>query len=221
MFRKLIELLYPPHCIVCLEQGEKFLCADCQASLRMIENPCVVCGTSLLVPGKTCGACLKKPPAYDQVLTLYQYDGVVAKYISHLKFYRDLFYADLFAELMGQKLTELPDVIIPVPLHRRRLFKRGFNQSLEIARRIGELLNVEVDYQSCRRIRHTKAQSELPAKDRLKNVRDAFAVNENFRAKSVAIVDDVMTTGNTVNELAKVLRKVGVKEVLVWCVART
>ncbi|MEO6696465.1 MAG: phosphoribosyltransferase family protein, partial [Gammaproteobacteria bacterium] len=105
-------------------------------------------------------------------------------------------------------------------LHRARLRQRGFNQSLEIARPLARRLNIPVDYQSCERVRNTSAQSLLPAGERHKNIKGAFRVTHPIAARHVAIVDDVMTTGHTVQELAATLRKSGVRRVDVWVLAR-
>jgi len=115
----------------------------------------------------------------------------------------------------------MPEIIIPVPLHRTRLRERGFNQALEIARPIARSLSIPVDYKSCERVRKTSAQSLLPAAERRKNIKGAFRVTRPIAARHVAILDDVMTTGHTVQELAATLRKAGVERIDVWVVART
>jgi ComF family protein len=113
-----------------------------------------------------------------------------------------------------------PDVIVPVPLHKSRYRQRGFNQALEIARTVSKDMQVPLDVYSCQRQHDTPQQSQLPAKQRRKNLKNAFAVVRPLNAAHVAILDDVMTTGSTVHELAKVLKKAGVAKVDVWVCAR-
>ena len=115
---------------------------------------------------------------------------------------------------------QVPDVLIPVPLHYQRLRQRGYNQALELARPIAKMLGIPIDIRSCRRRKVTKEQSGLQAKQRKSNVRDAFEVTGDLRNRSIAIIDDVMTTGSTVNELAKQLMQAGATTVDVWVCAR-
>jgi ComF family protein len=133
------------------------------------------------------------------------------------------------ARLLGQCLalalveqgSERPGLIIPVPLHRRRLRERGYNQALEVARAVSTALAIPIDTASCIRALHTNAQVGLDDRERRRNVRGAFAVLRPPAAPHVAILDDVVTTGSTVTELSRVLRRAGVKRVDVWAVART
>jgi ComF family protein len=114
----------------------------------------------------------------------------------------------------------LPDLLLPVPLHYKRIAERGFNQALEIARIIAKSLQIPIDAKSCIRVRNTAAQAELKSDKRKANVARAFQCIKPIAAKHVAIVDDVVTTGNTVRELSKVLHKAGVERIDVWCIAR-
>ncbi len=174
-----------------------------------------------------CGQCLRYAPSYDTTLALWPYQPPVTRLISALKFKRQLKYANLLGQLLAEYLWQchlqgycLPEVIIPVPLHVARLRARGFNQSLEIARPIAKALHIAIDVDSCQRIRATLAQSSLPAKQRKRNMRNAFAIVKAIAVKHVAIIDDVVTTGHTVNELSKQLRKAGVQRIDIWCCAR-
>lgn len=121
----------------------------------------------------------------------------------------------------------MPQIIIPIPLHPRRLRQRGFNQALEIAKPIAKKFHVPLDTAHCQRVRYTEAQTQIPAEHRGSNVKNAFVVDkkffcgENSNISHVAIMDDVVTTGHTVNELSRALRKAGVKTIDVWCCART
>jgi ComF family protein len=115
----------------------------------------------------------------------------------------------------------LPSLIIPVPLHPKRLRERGFNQALEIAKPISKKLKIPIDKKSCYRIRHTAAQSGLSQSDRLKNLANAFEMKKPLIAKHIALIDDVMTTGQTLMELANLLYKNGVEKIDIWCCAKT
>jgi ComF family protein len=145
--------------------------------------------------------------------------------ITQLKFSNKLIYAKILAELFINHLSylnePLPQCIIPVPLHRSRLRERGFNQALELAKPIAKRLAIPLDFKSCTRVIATKAQSQILASERKKNIKNAFVIKQNFQYQHVAIVDDVMTTGSTVAELSKTLRKHGVKQIDIWCMART
>ncbi|MCP4475319.1 MAG: ComF family protein [Gammaproteobacteria bacterium] len=125
---------------------------------------------------------------------------------------------ELMAEVLGSRECQ-PQQIIPVPLHCARLRQRGFNQALELARPIARALALPVNFHSCRRMNNTAMQSLLPFRQRYANVRQAFTVLGEV-AEHVAIIDDVMTSGHTVNELSRALRQAGVKRIEVWCCAR-
>jgi ComF family protein len=143
--------------------------------------------------------------------------------IAGLKFSADYKNARLLGRLLAEELTQtpqLPDCLIPVPLHKARYRQRGFNQSIEIARAVGNALHIPVDVNSCIRHRDTPHQTQLTAKQRRTNMKNAFSIIKQITAQHIAIVDDVMTTGSTVHELAVVLKKAGVARVDVWVCAR-
>jgi ComF family protein len=218
---------YPPVCLLCESAGHDNLdiCRACADTLPGIDRGCARCALPVTLPNVTlCGACQRRPPHFQSACALYRYEAPVDHLIRQLKFHGRLPYARLLGCLLGdhlaQRLRDLPDCIVPVPLHPRRLRERGFNQSLELARHAGRRLRIPVDYACVSRTRHTHPQTELPAKLRRKNMRGAFQVTETFGAEHVAILDDVVTTGATVNELARALHRAGVQRVDVWCVAR-
>ena len=172
-----------------------------------------------------CGACQKQPPAFDAATALLHYQSPVDYLIQRLKFSGELAVAPLLARLLAKKIaartTALPDLLIPVPLHRERLHERGFNQATELARNLGRRLAVPVEQRLCRRHRHTRPQSLTPPGLRRRNLRGAFGLNGELPAVHVAIIDDVMTTGHTADELSRVLRRAGAACVEVWIVARS
>jgi ComF family protein len=154
----------------------------------------------------------------------FRYRAPLDAMVKRLKFHGDLQLARLLGTLMAERVAQsadvLPEVIVPVPLHPRRLRRRGYNQALELARPIARRLAVPLEWRQVRRVRATDPQTEVPASLRSRNVKDAFAVAPGFCARRVAIVDDVMTTGHTVNELAKALRRAGAAEISVWVCTR-
>jgi ComF family protein len=174
-----------------------------------------------------CGGCLGRPPAFDATYALFAYLPPITKLIMELKFHHKLVNAEILGQLMADTLKNrwyynktLPDVIIPVPLHAKRLQERGFNQALEIARPISNLLQIPLDTLSCKRTRHTTAQARLVAEERHQNVKDAFIITQDFTGQTIALLDDVITTGQTVTELSKTLKKAGAKRIDIWAVAR-
>lgn len=220
--------LYPPICLLCKAPGTEDLdiCTDCMEDLPRITQACRRCAIPLASSRvNLCGACQHKPPPVDSTLAVYLYTYPVDRLITQLKFRGKLPYARLLGRLMTESLVgsiaEIPERIIPVPLHPWRIASRGFNQSLELARDISRYLQVPIDIDSVRRTRHTPPQTGLPEQDRQKNVRRAFEIRRALSVDHVAIVDDVLTTGNTVREMARMLKRSGVKRVDVWVLART
>jgi len=171
-----------------------------------------------------CGECQKEPPAYCITRATFRYAPPVDKLIQDLKYHGRLDLSRLLGDYLARHLMGLagqpPDVIVPVPLHPSRLRSRGYNQSLELARFVSAALELPIDASNVRRIRATVPQTELPREQRKRNVRGAFDAGAAFAGRAVAIVDDVMTSGNTVQSLAQSLLKAGAREVRVWVVAR-
>lgn len=224
-FGRYKEWLFPTLCALCGGPGQvgRELCRGCEADLPVMDIACLRCGAPLPSPG-LCGRCQRHPPAFTRTVACFHYLPPLDALVKRLKFSDELRLARLLGDLMADRLvlpdSLMPDVIVPVPLHRRRMRGRGFNQALELARPIAERLAVPLNRHHVTRTRATDPQSELPAKLRSRNVKDAFAVAPEFNARHVAIVDDVMTTAYTVNELALALRRQGVMDISVWVCAR-
>jgi len=219
------DWLFPTQCALCGDYGQRGreLCRGCERDLPLIEAACRQCGAPLPVPGQ-CGRCQRRPPAFTRTMAAFHYSSPVDALVKRLKFKGDLHLARLLGSLMADRLdasdTQLPDVIVPVPLHTRRLRERGFNQALELARPIAERMRLPLDWHHVIRSRATVPQSDLAAKLRSSNIKGAFSIAAGFTAQRVAIVDDVMTTGHTVNELALTLHRYGVADISVWLCAR-
>ncbi len=218
--------LFPPICLLCGGSGcaGRDLCQACAYALPRNAPACLRCALPLPYPSdEPCGLCQKHPPAFDRSIALFRYEEPVRHLIHALKFHHQYACANLLGDLLADAVNAQavkPEVIIPVPLHSSRYRERGFNQSLEIARILSRRLVIPLDYRSCIRIHATQAQTQLDAKERARNLKKAFAVVKPMPYAHVAILDDVVTTGATVNELAKTLRQAGVQRIDVWACAR-
>ena len=223
---------FSKQCLLCLSPtiNKHLICSHCEKDLPTNKIHCVICSIPFSATDSShlslvCGKCQKHPPFYTTSLIPHIYASPLKQLISHLKFHGNLTPAPLlahsFIQVLGHRKTHLPECIIPVPLHPQRLRERGFNQALELARIISKQLNIPLDYSVCYRNKATPFQSGLSAKQRIHNLHNAFRVTKTHSYKHVAIFDDVVTTGTTVNELAKQLRQSGVETIEVWAIART
>jgi ComF family protein len=221
------DTLLPPTCILCGNSGfnSKDICETCYRRLPKNNLCCYRCAemfTSPIALPALCGRCLSETPAFDETYAPFIHQDEIRHLITGLKFGAQFKNARLLGCLLADhvdKAAEKPGCIIPVPLHKARYHDRGFNQALEIARTVSKTLEIPVNYTSCIRHKDTPHQTGLSAKKRRQNLRRAFSV-QNPMHGHVAILDDVMTTGSTVNALAKELKKAGVGRVDVWVCAR-
>lgn len=201
------------------------LCEDCFSTLPRSPHRCPVCSLPAS-QGKTCGHCLREKPYFDQTTALFDYAHPVDYLVRQLKFHRKLAFARLLGQFLRDRLksdtllASQPQLVLPVPLHKQRLRQRGFNQSLELARPLAKALNIPLTANLCTRTVNTEQQTAIPAAKRKSNVKQAFTVTSSLNPEHVLIVDDVMTTGATVNELARVLKQAGVARISVLVVAR-
>lgn len=227
MLNKLLFRLFPPTCLLCGAPGDdgQDLCAGCRADLPVNARACQRCALPLGGAALSCGQCQQQPPAFDRTIAPFLYQPPMDYLIKALKFQGRLPFARLLGGLLGQRIAErsepLPECLLPVPLHPSRLRERGFNQALEIARSAAGPLGLTVLPDSLRRIRATLPQTQLDGAARRHNVQGAFAVYRPITARHVAVLDDVVTTGSTTSELARLLRTAGVAEIEVWACART
>jgi ComF family protein len=217
--------LFPPTCVLCGRMGaaDYDLCHACLADLPYNSPSCQRCALPLPTEG-LCGRCLRHPPPYVRSFALFRYAAPVDHLLTGLKFHHRLCLSRLLGDLMANVLASadrpLPELLVPVPLHRTRLRERGYNQALELALPIAKRLDIPLERQRCQRVRATFPQTRLSARDRRLNIKGAFRVAGTIEAHRVAIVDDVVTTGHTVRELARALRRAGAGEVEVWSCAR-
>ena len=228
---KIVGLIFPPRCLLCNQPGcdGLDLCAECREKLPWNTSACCCCAIPLaqnVYHEETpvlCGRCQQKRPAFDEVISLFRYEADAINMIHLLKFNQQLAYARLLGMLLVDRVKQqapLPACLLPVPLHNTRLRARGFNQSTEIARVLSRALALPILLDPVVRVRKTGSQSGLHAQQRRQNIKGAFEIVGEIPFRHVAIIDDVVTTGSTANELARVLKKAGVERVDVYCIAR-
>lgn len=221
--RQLVAALFGGRCYLCrgATDGGQLLCAPCLGDLPRLNGPrCPRC--ALPSPaGAMCGACLTRPPRYDATAAALEYRFPADVLVQGLKYRAELALAPVLAALLGAVLPsdEQVDIALPVPLSTKRLRERGYNQAMEIARRLPGRHRLAPAL--CERVRETPAQSALPWAERMRNLRGAFRCERALDGLTVAVVDDVMTTGATLDAVADALKRAGAARVLNWVVART
>lgn len=227
-FDRTLARVFPPRCLLCLDPGQApalDLCAACQADLARDLPACTGCAKRLPQPDTfLCGECLARPRAFDAAFAPYLYRHPVDWMVHRMKYAGEIAAARVFGTLLGSLVRSSHmlhvQALLPVPLHRAREARRGYNQAMEIARYAGRELDLPVAFDACRRTRDTLPQAGLDGAARRHNLRGAFALTRPPAFSRVAIVDDVLTTGSTVDELAALLKAAGVQWVEVWAVAR-
>ncbi len=222
--RTLGQRLFGGTCFLCRgASGRALLCVECNADLpRLGVGLCPRCAAGSPA-GAVCGRCLAKPPRYDVTVAALEYRFPADVLVQSLKFRGELALAPLLGELLLKRIPEdeSADFVVPVPLSKERLRERGFNQALEIARPIARSKRARLAPGLCERVRDTRAQADLAWTERDRNVRGAFACAGFAAGATVAVVDDVMTTGATLDALAAALKDAGAARVVNWVVART
>ena len=220
MRERLASLLFGGSCFLCRGAAANLLCAACAADLPQLAP--LLCPRCALpsAGGAPCGRCLAQPPHYDATAAALAYAFPADALVHSLKFRGELALAPLLAALLKERIParEQVDFCIPVPLSRERLKARGYNQAAEIARYLGR---GRLLVSACERMRDTAAQLELPFAARRRNVKGCFVVKQDVEGAAIAVVDDVMTTGATLDEMAKTLKQAGAARVVNWVVART
>jgi len=204
--------------------GHETICRSCLSDLAYNAGACPACAKPN-TESRLCADCLSRPQTcIDKTWALFRYHYPVNRLIQHMKFKQGLDIAnhmgEMLSELFLKDYVALPECLIPVPLHSSRLVVRGYNQSVELARPLSRQLGINLDTSSCKRVRATMSQADLPAKKRKGNVRDAFSVTGACDYDHVLLIDDVITTGSTINELARMLSLAGVRRIDVLAVAR-
>jgi ComF family protein len=212
---------FAQRCLLCdAPSGADPICAGCSQDLPRLPAHCPGCALPSAGNAR-CGACLRDPPPYDRTLAAWAYEFPANRLVHALKFHARLELAPWLGRELAGRLERPPDLIVPVPLHRSRLAQRGFNQAHEIARRLSGVTGIPYAATGVRRVRATAAQAHLTPAARRSNLRRAFECHLALQGVSVAVVDDVMTTGATFAQLARALKRCGAAQVTNVVVART
>jgi ComF family protein len=239
-FNHFKHALFRQNCILCdaniaapetsnTQTNHHAVCRPCLNDLPWHpKTSCPQCG--LASGGQLCGSCISSPPDFDTTRAVFLYQFPIDAMMQRYKYGKSLNLGNAFGQFLGSKM--LPeayakniDLVIPMPMHPQRLKERGFNQALEIAKVLVKNQKVKLDYKAVTREKLTPPQASLPLKDRVKNIKGAFKIKgdslNQFHGKRIAIVDDVMTSGASLNELAKTIKQAGAAHVECWVIART
>lgn len=228
MLKAFLNLILPQICPLCAEDAaDGRFCLKCLSGIRMIKCPiCPRCGIPFVsqeCEDHLCGRCIKQEPPFGAARSAGVYDGVLLEAIHIFKYNGKTSLAKPLIKIMIDLFPATDcELIVPVPLHKTRLKERGFNQSLFLAKGLAKTYNLPIDYLNLKRIRATDHQINLKGKERIINVKDAFATEDKaaFKDKNILLIDDVYTTGATVGECSRVLKKAGAKNVDVLTLAR-
>lgn len=222
--RAIGQFVFPPVCVLCGGSGRagRDLCDVCHGDLPANQPACKTCAAPIALAGQ-CGRCQRRPPSFEAAVAALRYEPPVDWLVQRFKYDGRLSHGVVLGHLLADAVASsglpLPKAVLPVPLHRSRLRKRGFNQAREIARVLARRLDLPLRDDCLRRVRATPAQSGLDARARRRNLRQAFAVHGEPPPR-VALVDDVMTTTSTAAECARALKRAGCESVQVWVAAR-
>jgi ComF family protein len=227
-WRRWLTRLWPGRCLLCGAGGAggRDLCAACAGELPGNPIRCPRCALPLVVAAPACGECLRSPPAFAWTRAPFRYVFPLDRLLTRFKYAGDLAAGRLLAELLGDALDDDPrlgdrdGVLVPVPMAPDRLVERGYNQALELARPLAQRLGLPLATAGLARVRATPRQAGLSARARRRNLRGAFVAAPEMVGRRVVLVDDVMTTGATLRECARALRRAGAMEVGVVAVAR-
>ena len=225
IYARLKPFIPKQSCVLCTENAKFCICPECEKSLISTEHRCLSCAVPLGSDLNFCGACLSQAPSFSRAFTIYNYTGSCATLIKYFKFDHQLCIGDFFAHQLYDKFLDIIsqqgeyDAIIPLPLSVSRLRERGYNQTHELLRIIAKKSNILIDQKSVKRIKSTRALSTLKLEERKLEIKNAFSA-QAMSYQKVLLVDDVMTTGSSLNELAKTVLKAGVNSCDVLTLAR-
>ena len=217
------------HCVLCgARSGAELACRPCVTDALLPVRRCPRCGSSDFGEARDsrlCGACLRRPPVFDQAIVLSDYVAPFSVLIKSLKYRGHFAAAQLFSDLLARRLQRaaLPSAVsllVPVPLHPRRLARRGYNQAGLLAERIARKTGLAIDHRLVARRKATRAQYGLSERERRKNLKGAFRLMRPARPEHIAMVDDIMTTGATLNEMARLFKQNGTRRVAVVVACR-
>lgn len=234
-FKHILNLIVPSRCVcgAIITDEENHLCSECWDNIGFIatKSVCQCCGNPFefeMMEDAMCSECIANTPEFDKARFVFKYNDVSGKIITGLKYTDKTPYAKTLAKFMSNKINELSDdydLIVSVPIHPKKLVARKYNQSALLANRLGKITKKAVNNLVLRKVRNIRPQASLTRKERIENAKDAYAVNikykDNILGKKILLVDDVITTGATANECAKILKKAGADKVYLLTATKT
>lgn len=222
-----LSLLLPPRCLHCQAPGLPGLdlCADCWQELPWNDVACPLCALPLPHPAPACGVCIKRRPPVTRTLAPLRYEGCVAHLLPRFKFHHQLAAGRLLAASITHAIVDSAiandmDLLLPMPLHPKRLAQRGYNQVVELARPLASSLSLPLRIDLLQRVRDTAPQTGLDARARRRNLRGAFIASSAVEGRRVLLLDDVITTGTSLREASRALLRAGTTEVRALAIAR-
>ena len=222
---RLQHFIYPCYCYTCglVDHQNRGICEQCLPTLPYCGVVCEICGLPLMTKHENliCGQCQITPPKYNRLIAPFWYQPPLSELIVQLKYHQRWHHADILIELFCTRKLNTAAIVLPMPSHSMRIRERGFNPVFELLSLLAGKLNLSCDYNFLKRIKNTSLQADKTHKERKHNIKNAFTANKLARYKKVILFDDVVTTGATVNEASKCLRKNGVEDIEVWTLART
>ena len=224
LLEDLASSLVPRRCALCLRISDAGYCYDCQTLLPWMESRCHYCATPLAA-GEVCGSCITRKPAHQQTIAPFRYTAPISGHIQQLKYHDKLLYANAMANMLAVDIVkncrQLPVMLVAVPLHRKRLRHRGYNQAALIAASLSKTLEIPFRDDIVWRSRDTASQTNLVEKQRITNVKGVFCARSTPRYHGIAVVDDVITSGATIGEVCRALANAGHSGISAWAIAKT
>lgn len=219
------QLVGSNRCLLCSGRCNDLLCGACRDDLPWNHCACRACARPVASTDiELCRYCTRREPAFDAALAAFRYEAPIDRAVQGLKYNADFLAARWLGESLADSVRHsqrpLPDLLIPVPLHAGRLRRRGYNQAQELGRVVGRSLRIPLKGELARRQRATDDQIGKTSHERRRNVRGAFAIDNAVQGKRIALLDDVMTTGSTLGELARACRQAGAAHIECWVIAR-
>ena len=232
--KKIINYIYPNHCLYCekIINKEAFFCISCWSKLHFISNSrCKICSYPIEFEGLEiiCPKCLQQKPYFDKLISVFRYNYIIRKTVSNLKYQDQSFISKKLAKILYQRTIQEVndfDIIISVPSHKKQLMKRKYNQATMLAKQYSKLIKNRNFYSDFLiKVKHTNPQTNLRKKERENNLNKAFELNKKYHSliknKRILLIDDVTTTGATLNNCAKILKKNGASKVFALTIAKT
>lgn len=219
---KCLDILYPPRCPVCngiIDNTQSKVCPECAEVFHVIKDHyCMKCGKPVGETEEYCGECRSRDRSFRQGRSVFLYNTQMKQSLLRYKYYGSReygkYYAECICRYLGRDIQNWnPDVIVPVPIHRRKQRMRGFNQAADLAEYTGEILHIPVAEDIIRKIKETRSQKKLDAKERKKNLKNAFRAVAEVRGLRILVMDDVYTTGSTVEAMTECLLEAGAESV--------